>query len=181
MGAVEEGVRRFPCPPNLLRLSRQPRVPASAQGQWPGFEEGAGAARDDFHGIAKETGVAGAPAGLPQQSGGCFPPLLALLHHPLPASAGRSPRLANPLNFAGGAQVAERLQAARRERSEIFPGSALPRRELPTISPGASPPLGSPGAQLSPGAPNFTVTLPLPRERGGRSATGQRACASLEA
>lgn len=155
--------------------------PPQLKASGPASRKVRGPRETTFHGIAKETGVAGAPAGLPQQSGGCFPPLLALLHHPLPASAGRSPRLANPLNFAGGAQVGERLQAARRERSEIFPGSALPRRELPTISPGASPPLGSPSAQLSLGAPNFTVTLPLPRERGGRSATGQRACASLEA
>jgi len=46
---------------------------------------------------------------------------------------------------------------------------------------GASPPLGSPDAQLSSRAPNFLVTLPLPRERGGRRAACSKAHIGAEA
>lgn len=67
------------------------------------------------------------------------------------------------------------LQAARVARSETFSRSALPRSERRTLYFGVSPPLESPDAQFLSRARNFPITLPLPRERGGRSAAGLRA------
>lgn len=96
-------------------------------------------------------------------------PLSAVARPPSPP-----PRRANPLNFAGSAQVGALLQTAGGARSEIFPGSPLPRRKRRTL-PRASPPLRSPDAQLSARAPNFPTTLPLPRDWGGWGAAGIKA------
>lgn len=121
----------FPSPPGILRLAGHSCVPrpspkpkTSGQAPW----KARGPRKTTSYSIAKETRGAGAPAGLPPQSGGCLPLLPALLYHLLPASPNRSASLANPLHFAGGARVGVRLEGC--ARSALQPESPLPGREL---------------------------------------------------
>lgn len=103
---------RFPFPPNILSLARHPRVPAPAQDQRLGSEEGAEAAGDDFtqhRHAARRTLV---------------PALASAVSGLLPAGCpAPPPRLANPLH--SGVVPPSRTRSA--TSSAILPKGALPR------------------------------------------------------
>lgn len=165
-----EGIYRFPFPSNLPGHAQHPH--ALARGRWRSFEEGAGAAGDHFPLHRQGNQRLRCPRGPPSPPGGCFPPLPALhLLLLLPASPTPST-----------------WRAARRWGRSFWPHPERARR----FSPGRLCPGGSGGRfplalrrrsalQLSSGAPNFPVTLSLPRERKGRGSASPRASTSPEA
>lgn len=171
-----EGVCRFAFPPNLLSFAQHLRVPARAQGQWPCFKEGAGAAGDDVPRHRQGNQRRRCPRGPPSAVRGLLPVAARPPATPPASFTGRGPPASLTPSASRAAHRWGRASKPQEERALRFsPGRLCPGREPRTLSSGgASPPLCSPDAHLSPGAPNFTVTLSLPSERRGRNTAGRK-------